>query len=352
MVPSRIISSFSRLGQCFEEISGSFNNLLANGKIEDALEAFRVNTRQSELHNLWFTPFNVKYCLNAWAESLKGEKIGHWLSQYNITETPAKNVGVVMAGNIPFVGLHDLLCVLASGHRVMVKTSSHDAGLISGVINLLFSIEPNYRKFIEISSGILKGFDAIIATGSNNTSRYFEYYFGKYPNLIRKNRNGICVITGDESPDELRALGDDIFLYFGLGCRNVSKLFVPNGYEFKDLLKALGPYNYIADHNKYRNNYDYQKSIMIVNQIPIEDNGFLLLRRSNSFISPVAVVNFEFYKNLSELNEFLTASSDQIQCIVSHAPELEGAIPFGKSQRPELWDYADNIDTMSFLLNL
>jgi hypothetical protein len=304
-------------------------------------------------YNAWFTADNVEHAVKVIGEMLNKNDLRTWLSRYSIKSQEPKRVGVVLAGNIPLVGFHDVLCILISGNFALIKASSQDARLITQVLKRLTAIEPVFGQQFGFKDR-LKDFDAVIATGSNNTSRYFEYYFGRVPHIIRKNRNSIAVLTGNETTEQLYALGHDIFDYFGLGCRNVSKLFVPNGYDFVPFFEAIEPYKNIINHHKYNNNYDYNKSIYLVNRDKHLDNGFLLLKEDKNMVSPLAVLFFEYYNTIGSLEEKLKEESENIQCIVSSAPPLEvcGAVPFGQSQQPALWDYADGVDTMDFLTKL
>jgi hypothetical protein len=257
-----------------------------------------------------------------------------------------------MAGNIPMVGLHDLICVLASGNHALIRLSSSDGILIPAVLKVLCNINPEFENKFSFVEGPLKNFDAIIATGSNNSSRYFDYYFGKYPHIIRKNRNGVAVLTGHETENDFKKLADDIFMYFGMGCRNVSKLYVPEGYNTEDIFQYFNDYSFLADLHKYRNNYDYQKSILLINRVKHLDNGFLLLKEDKSIMSPISVIHTETYHSAESLNHELQSKKDQIQCTVSTSRDIDSSIPPGRSQFPELWDYADGVDTLRFLLNL
>jgi hypothetical protein len=349
------IDAFSRMGELMAEVTGRNSPDLEDENIAMAFNDLRTKITECPNHNPWFTEDNVNFSITAWSEALARDKTEKWFLHYGqkiIKPRESLNIGVVMAGNIPMVGFHDLLCVLASGNKIQAKLSSQDNVLIPAVVRLLEAIEPGFRQLIEIQEGPLKNFDAIIATGSNNTSRYFEYYFGKHPHIIRKNRNSVAILTGDETREDLEALSNDIFLYFGLGCRNISKIYIPDGYSFTDFFEAIRPFAHVGNQNKYRNNYDYQKSILLVNRIPFEDNGFLILKKDKSFISPVSVLNYEIYKDLGELDRILSEAKDSIQCVVSNSPAVNGSIRPGQSQRPTLWDYADNIDTMEFLFNL
>ena len=253
-----------------------------------------------------------------------------------------------MAGNIPLVGFHDFLCVLLSGNNVLAKLSSNDKVLLPYLSNYLIQQEPSLAARIAFTEGKMEGFDAVIATGSNNTSRYFEYYFGKKPNIIRKNRNSIAILTGKESTEELTALGEDIFRYYGLGCRNVSKIYVPKGYDFEPFFNAIFSYKDIVDQHKYANNYDYNKAVYLMSNFKILDNGFLILKEDDGQASPISVLFYAYYDAEETLEQELNAQEEQIQCIVSK----KGGIGFGETQKPKLHDYADGVDTMEFLLKL
>ncbi len=270
------------------------------------------------------------------------------LTTYNLQ----LKTGLILAGNIPLVGFHDILCVLASGHIALIKLSSQDKLLIPYILRKLLEIEPGFNGRIEYIER-LTGFDAVIATGSNNTSRYFDYYFGHVPHIIRKNRNSIAILTGEETSEQLKALGHDIFDYYGLGCRNVSKLYVPEGYNFNSFFEAIEEFKGIADHHKYNNNYDYNKSIFLVNLDKHLDNGFLLLKQDERLASPLAVLYYEEYAELASIKQKLDENLDHIQCIVANK-RLAGmnVINFGQTQQPKLWDYADGVDTMKFLKGL
>jgi hypothetical protein len=244
-----------------------------------------------------------------------------------------------------------MICVLISGHKLIAKLSSQDDVLIPFIADELIKIEPEFKDAIEFVDQ-LKGMDAVIATGSDNTSRYFDYYFSKYPNIIRKNRTSIAILMGDENANELKDLGKDLFSYFGLGCRNVSKLFLPDGYDIKKLIPHLENFKYIIDHNKYGNNYFYRKSIFLVNQIEHLDNGFALFHHNDQLVSPISVIYYNYYKDLNSLKNQLIPMKDKIQCIVGNEGFIGNSVQFGKAQMPEIWDYADNIDTLDFLTKL
>jgi hypothetical protein len=340
--PSDRIKAFTELG----------NNLVSfkNRDTNDG-HPLEILIRDGEHYNGWFTEDNVRNAIVAIGESLEEDKINRWLEPYRdllLKDAKRKTVGIVMAGNVPAVGFHDFLCVLMSGNKFLGRMSSDDNKLIPAIAGILIEIEPGFKDYIEFTEERLQNFDAIIATGSNNTSRYFDYYFGKYPNIIRKNRNGVAVLTGAESDKELQKLGQDIFQYFGLGCRSISKLFVPDGYDFTRLFDALSEYKNITRHHKYNNNYDYYRSIYLLNKVDHFDNGFLMIKEEAGYASPPSVLYFEYYDDLPGLLKKLNKEQDSIQCVVGN-PEA-GQIPFGNAQKPELWDYADGVDTMDFLL--
>jgi hypothetical protein len=305
----------------------------------------------SQSHNGWFTPEQVYFSIQSWANALTEDNLNTWLSSYYFSETTPKTVGLILAGNIPLVGFHDFLSVVLSGHKVLVKTSSNDQHLIKFLANYLISINSELKNFITFTDGKLENFDAVIATGSNNTARYFEYYFKDKPSIIRKNRNSVAVLTGNETKEDLINLGEDIFRYFGLGCRNVSKLFVPKGYDFKAFFEAIYEYKDVIFYEKYSNNYDYNKAVFLMSNFKLLDNEFLTLKEDSSYASPISSVFYEFYDDINDIKNRLKTDAEQIQCIVSDSI-IENSIPFGQTQKPKLWDYADNVDTLAFLLSL
>jgi hypothetical protein len=305
----------------------------------------------SQSHNGWFTQEQVYHAIQSWAKALEEDNLNQWISVYDFSEVKPKTVGLILAGNIPLVGFHDFLSVLISGHNVLVKTSSNDQHLIKFLAKYLIAVSPEIEKCINFTDGRLENFDAVIATGSNNTARYFEYYFKNKPNIIRKNRNSIAVLNGNETHDDLVNLGEDIFRYFGLGCRNVSKLFVPEDYNFEAFFKAIYEYKDVIYYEKYSNNYDYNKAVFLMSNFKLLDNEFLTLKEDTSYSSPISSVFYERYENIEHLKKQLEKDADQIQCIVSNGV-IENSIPFGKTQQPELWDYADNVDTLLFLNKL
>lgn len=305
----------------------------------------------AQAENQWFTEEHIRYALRQWAESLQDPKLNEWLSKYNIeNDKPAQTIGSVMAGNIPLVGFHDFLSILISGHKIIAKLSSNDKRLLPYLAEQLIKIQPEFKSYIKFEENQLKDYDAIIATGSNNTARYFEYYFRNKPHIIRKNRNGVAVITGKENLEDFQKLGEDIFRFFGLGCRNVSKLFIPQNFDFDGFFKGISKFKSYIYHNKYANNYDYNKAVYLMSEIKFLDNEFLILKEDNQISTPIAVVNYEVYDNESTLQESINLHKEEIQCIVGQHPLCQ--FDFGQAQQPHLTDYADGVDTIQFLLNL
>ena len=323
-------------------------NLIKNLSIYEKEELFW----NAENKNSWFTASSSQSSLNGIAFMIAENKLNKWLSSYGKIEPESpKSIGIMMAGNIPAVGFHDLMTILISGNKACVKLSSADEVLMKWIINSLISIEPLFADLIEMEE-MLKGKDAYIATGSDNSGRYFNYYFGKYPSIIRRNRTSIAVLSGNESTQELQTLGKDIFQYFGLGCRNVSKIFIQSKEQLQHLLDSLEIFSGVMNHHKYLNNYDYNKSILLVNREDHLDNGFLLVRETTDLVSPISVLFYEIYTDLGHLKTRLDLIKENIQCVVSNPEYYEGAVPFGRAQEPEVWDYADEVDTLRFLEGL
>ena len=301
---------------------------------------------ESMVRNPWFTKSSINKAILAWSGQLNLETLHAWLNPYRLTSvsTP-KRVLVLMAGNIPLVGFHDLLSVVISGHKAVVKLSSTDSVLIPLLVNELVRINPLFEEYIEFVDHVRgKKFDSVIATGRDQSAQYFEYYFKDLKKIIRKNRRSIAVLDGTESVSELNGLANDVFLYFGLGCRNVSKLFLPYGYDLNNLFEAFYCFNKIIEHKKYANNYDYNKAVFLMGKNKIIENGFLLLKEDSSHLSPVAMLYYEYYDDISIVERFIKDNVDSLQCVVS-----KEKISFGSTQNPSLWDYADGVDTIEFL---
>ncbi len=316
-----------------------------SGLIDDwAEQAYRANT--------WFVPRNVRSALEAISAMLADPvSVSDWYTSYQEVSDPVK-VGVVLAGNIPAVGFQDILCVLISGHRLLVKPSKDDTVLIRLILDKLCKIEPAFRPYIQFVERINEA-GAYIATGSDNTARYFEYYFSSKPHIIRKNRVSVAVLTGTETQEEMDSLCSDIFTYYGLGCRNVSKLFVPRGYEFPALYESAGLFrDYAAHHHKYFNNYEYNKSILLVNGEDHFDNGYLLIQKNERLVSPLSMLYYEEYDDVEDVKSTLSANREKIQCIVSGIDLDMPVVKFGQTQLPGLSDYPDGVDVMEFLSRL
>jgi hypothetical protein len=327
------------------EKSKIINALTYLGKhIQQTPEQVRQQAQQS---NSWFTPAAQQTAMDNWSDALAENNIHQWLDAEPYTFIN-KKVGIIMAGNIPLVGLHDLLCVIAKGHIAIVKLSSQDEILMKHAIQLLKQAVPELEDRIIISEK-LNGIDYLIATGSNNSARYFEYYFRNIPSLIRKNRTSVAVLTGNETDKELELLSDDIFTFFGLGCRNVTHLLLPEGIELRRLYEAYDKYMDHVNHHKYYNNYMYHKSILLMNLSKHYDNGFMLFQEKEEPHAPIATLNYHFYKDMADALAYIKKHDTLWQCIVSVSPEVKGAIAPGMSQKPMLWDYADNANTLEFL---
>lgn len=341
------IRSFAQLGE--------FLSLYSKGHYDSNLgKELHAIVQNDHIQNPWFTVQNVKQSIEAIGYSLLPDKLEQWIGKYPKLEnqTPNKRIGVITAGNIPLVGFHDFITVLISGNTFVGKLSSKDNRLLKFMAEYLKLIDSEFDELIHFTEDKLQNFDAVIATGSNNSSRYFEYYFGKYPHIIRKNRNSLALLEGTESEEEIRKLANDIFSYFGLGCRNVSKIFFPKDYCFDPFFENIEHYSFIYNHNKYANNYDYNKSVYLMNQMQHLDNGFVILKEDEGLSSPIGVLFFQYYNDVNRVKEYISLNKDQIQCVVAKPNIMNYSVPFGKAQQPELWDYADNVDTMDFLLNL
>lgn len=349
------INAFAGLGNFLKQFNTAEirkNTDTLNSKFYDDFEEL---IRSIHIYNPWFTELNVRNAISAIAQSLEKDELLKWLAGYKdqLTVNKSFSVAVIMAGNIPLVGFHDMLCVLMSGNKFVGKLSSDDKLVLPFIGKVLLEIEPEFAGFIEFTEDKLKNIDAVIATGSNNSARYFEYYFGKYPNIIRKNRNSVAVLSGKETVNELRLLGKDIFQYFGLGCRNVSKLFVPKGYDFAAFYNAMIDFSDVVSHNKYMNNYEYNRTVYLMSSDPtLLDNNFLLLKEESNYSSPVGVLYYEFYDDIKSLNAKLKEEKDLIQCVVSAGADIGNSLPFGSAQSPGLSDYADGVDTIKFLISL
>ncbi len=344
------IEAFSKLGDIFRAY--------ANGELNNTHPAlfkkFEAAVNKAAALNGWFPPINIKHSIMSIGKMLKISHLNEWVERYAAGHqlNSIKTVGVIMAGNIPAVGFHDLLCVLISGHNILIKPSSDDHVMIELISDLLLKIEPDFSKQIRFAEDKLNGFDAVIATGSNNSSRYFEYYFGKYPNIIRKNMNGVAMLNGNESDEDLRELAEDVFRYFGLGCRNVSAILVPDDYDLEKITAGFQSWEYIADNNKYHNNYVYNKTLSLLNNDTFYDGGFYIMKVSEGIPTPLSVISIISYDKHQDGRSLIESHLHEIQCVATNDKNIPKAVNFGQTQCPELWDYADDVDTMRFLLSL
>ena len=346
------IQAFVKLGRFMSQFSNE--NYIKKDNIpfnEIFFETMTEAIQLSKSYNGWFTENNIQFAFKNWKDALNEDNLLKWTSKYDLEKVHNHHIAIVLAGNIPLVGFHDLLSVLISGNRVIAKLSSNDKLMLPYLTKYLIVIEPEFEGKIVFTEEKLENFDAVIATGSNNTARYFEYYFGKYPNIIRKNRNSVTVLSGKETSEELKNLSNDIFRYFGLGCRNVSKIFIPKNYNFDTFFNAMFTWKEVINDNKYINNYDYNKAVYLMSNINLLDNEFLLLKEDVNLSSPISVTFYEYYDNLEAVRKQLITEKDDIQCIVSNLG-IENEIKFGETQKPKLWDYADQIDTIDFLIKL
>ena len=313
--------------------------------LEDHFDSIKIAT----VKNPWFTVKSITNAVLSISDMVEKDMLNAWLNPYTIKEPSSpKNVLIIMAGNIPLVGFHDLLSVIIMGHNPVIKLSSNDNVLMPLIINIFLDLFPsNYNqiKFINDVKG--RSFDAVITTGTDNSANYFKYYFKDAKKIIRKNRRSIAVLDGSESSQQIKGLANDIFLYYGLGCRNVSKLYLPCGYDLNILFKSFYLHKHVIEHKKYGNNYDYNKTIFLMGNNKLIENGFILLKEDNSLYSPVAMLYYEYYNDINDVDTFINKNSDKIQCIVS-----KNNIPFGNTQKPKLWDYADGVDTIDFLKQL
>ena len=326
---------------------GIYISKILNNKSQSTLDNLSVSMLDN---NRWFDKKSIAYSFRAWSEILKKDFIKKWLYKYQISSfKKKKTIALILPGNIPLVGFHDILCIWILGYKGLIKLSSKDNVSIPFLTNYLE--KKSKVKSFTYTDSIIKNFDAVIATGSNNSSIYFQYYFFKYPKIIRKNRTSIAVLDGNETEIDLKNLGKDILLYFGLGCRNVSKIYIPKGFDLNKVFKGLETFSYIIKNSKYANNYDYNKSIFLINQDKFLDNGFFILKESSKIYSPISCAFYEYYENKKDLKNKLHLIKNDLQCIVSKSIIIKGTL-FGNSQNPSLEDYADNIDTIEFLMNI
>ncbi|MGI9545546.1 MAG: acyl-CoA reductase [Cyclobacteriaceae bacterium] len=312
---------------------------------------WRDPTARAIKQNPWFDHISIRIAVEAISQNLKTTLLEQWLSPYKMKDNDSRLIGVIMAGNIPLVGFNDFLCVLATGHRIAVKLSTQDNVLLPIIAGFLTKQFPGFKEYITFEDSI-KQANAVIATGSDNSARYFSYYFKEIPYIIRKNRSSIAILDGGESKENIAALGDDVFTYFGLGCRNVSKLLLPKGCDIKKLMVVWKDHEAVLKHQKYARNYRFQKAVMSMNNQEYYDNGFILLTNKEDVIAPISVLNYQYYEHQEDLVKKVELHQHKTQCIVSQAGWYPGSIAFGQAQYPRLWDYADQVDTVQFLTDL
>lgn len=311
----------------------------------------RALIARAERENPWFTEASQRQALQHWAASLTRPHLEAWLREAPLCAGPARRVLVIGAGNVPLVAFHDVLCVLITGHRLLFKPSTKDAVWIPFLLEQLVEIEPSFASHIEVSTERARHFDAVIATGSNNSARYFEYYFSAYPHLLRRGRHSVAVLDGSETAAALGGLAEDVFGHYGMGCRSVTKLFLPKGYDRNRLFEAFYPHASVIDNPKYANNYDYHRAVYAMNGDAVWENGFLLLKEDPSYSSPIAVLFYEEYERLPELEARLERDAERLQVVVGKGLK-QAHIAFGQAQKPGLQDYADGVDTLDFLTGL
>lgn len=346
------INAFVKLGDFLSQFSNEViqkKNSIEHNEL--FFEGFKHQLKLAEENNGWFSKENMAFAISGWASSLTFENLNKWLSPYNLSTNKPKIVAIIMAGNIPLVGFHDFLSVLISGHHALIKQSSNDKHLLPYLAKYLENVEPEFKGTIHFTDKKLENFDAVIATGSNNTARYFEYYFKNKPSIIRNNRNSVAVLNGQETLEDMQALSEDILRYYGLGCRNVSKLYIPKNYNFDLFFQGIYHWHPIMDKAKYANNYDYNKAVYLMSEFDMLENGFIMIKEDVSAVSPIATVFYEYYDNCSQLKAKLEQETGSIQCIVSNG-FIKNEIAFGLTQKPQLWDYADDVDSIEFLLGI
>ena len=347
MFKEEIIKSFAQLGHVLKYVCNLEPDVAVPYPLDDELIArFQLCVNSQRLKNGWFTEENVWRAIRNHAVNLSDDKLNQWQASYGLSKS-SKSILVVMAGNIPLVGFHDFVSVLMSGNNILCKQSSEDASLLPLIAEILIKINPNFKERIFFVNGPARDFDAVIATGSNNTIEQFRTYFRNLPCLFRKNRTSLAVLKGVETDEDIQRLGNDIFNYFGLGCRNVSHIMIPNNFNLNLFFKNIVSFSDIINHHKYANNYDYHRAIFLLNKIDFLDNNFVLINKNEDLISPIAVLNYHYYSSMKDIEDYIQTHRKSIQVIVG-----KDYLDFGKAQCPNWEDYADDMDTMDFLLNL
>lgn len=347
--PLAASGAFIALGRIFSAVgAGQPWPGHACGLTQAEYDTFLRHVREAGRFNGWYTEENVRHALAALGHMMGQEAMQQWLAAYTQPPAPnAKRVGLVLAGNVPMVGWHDVMCTLLAGHHAVVKCSSQEPALIPAAIALLTTLDPAWGGCVTFTEGPWGEVDAIIATGSDNTARHFEHYFGHLPRIIRRSRTSVAVLDGTEAEAELEALGEDVFRHFGLGCRNVAKVLLPADFDTDRLFRAFLPWQHVVQHNKYANNLDYHRALWLLDGAPFLENGFLIMKEDPALFSPVGTLYSQRYADQQELQAILQAHAPSLQCVVGH-----GHIPFGQAQCPGPADHADGVDTMAFLLGL
>jgi hypothetical protein len=341
-----IIRAFSILGRFMVQAANEEKHGVQDFLLVKEYDEFQQLIGLQFQQNGWFTPKYVRQAIFRLGSLMNETTLVDWTEKYSYRHQP-KRVALIMAGNIPLVNFHDFLCVLVSGHHAVCKLSSDDKSLLPFLGRVLIKINPSFASRISFIEQRLSDFDAVIATGSDNSKLYFEQYFGKYPHVFRSNRTSLAVLSGSESEEQLYSLGNDMFEYFGRGCRNVTHILLPTGYDLDLIFKAIVGHSNVISNNKYANNYDYNKAICLMNKVEFLDNNFVLLRHSNELFSPIAMIHYHFYENEWEIKEYIDLNREKLQVVVE-----EQGVNFGTSQFPSLTDYPDHIDTMKFLSQL
>lgn len=346
---SKRINAFAQLGKFLSEFTEAKEwKDYSNGVSQSDFDEFNELIPKVKIYNGWFTEEMIRKSLAGISLWLDEKTLTDFVAKYHLEKTSSKRIALIMAGNIPLVGFHDVMCSLLCGHSVLLKFSSEDDKLLPLVLKYLVQIEPEFYDFVRVADAKMNNYDAVIATGSDNTNRYFESYFGKYPHIFRGNRTSVAVLTGEETKEELKKLGNDVFDFYGLGCRNVSKVLVPKGYDLNNIFGAFFGFQDIINHNKYANNYDYNKAILLMESTKdLLENGFLLVKKDKELHSPLAVLFYDEYENQKEIDDFIAKHQEKIQCVVG-----KKYIPFGQAQKPAIDDFADGVDTMEFLAKL
>jgi len=319
--------------------------------------------------NPWFTVENIQLATRSIANAYLSEPhLRKWMDHYKLGAIPLpKNVALVLSGQTPLEGFHDVLCVFVMGHYSQIKLADSDKYLLPYLVKLMKEKDEASRredrdmfaKYFEFVER-LKDFDAVIAANSNKKSdRYFKTYFGKYPHIIRQQKNGVAILEGKETSEDLKALAKDVFQYFGLSNRSVAKLYVPKDYDFQLLLEVFHQHNKLVLNSKYKNNFDYNTALLMMNSVPYLSNGAIVLKEDTAFQSRIATLHYEFYTDKKVLVNTLLESEDAIACVVSIQDLPKGleekeivTIPFGTAHELDLMNYGDGVDTMDFLLTL